>query len=75
MSGMGLEKLFCDASVQHMRCDLGSCSLESKKSCTEKVALLPLPLYRHEQGEKTALKVLNQLLSAFKNLLRTDIFF
>lgn len=48
MGGTGLEKLFCSASVPHPRCDLVSCSLESKKSCTEKVALLPLPLYRHE---------------------------
>lgn len=60
MSGTGLEKLFCNASVLHMRCDLVSCSLESKKCCTEKVASLPLPLYRHEQGGKTASKVLNQ---------------
>lgn len=74
MNGTGMEKFFCNASVLHTTCDLVSCSLESKKSCTEKVALLPLSLYRHERGGKTVLKVLTQLLSAFKNLLRTDIF-
>lgn len=54
MSVTRLEQLFCNASVLHTRCDLVSHSLESKKSCTEKVVLLPLSLYRHERGGKTA---------------------